>query len=158
MNRRLGEDVAWGARLGLVMGLVYAAIGGLLYLAQDSPEIGRIRLPSLLALYVFGGVTGGVIVGVLRPILNSHLGAIFAGTVSLLPFGFATIVLYSGPISEWGLAEYIGILVTALILGGYIGHDLWKDERASLSRRPESEESLKPGRRRNRRERRRNSI
>lgn len=121
------KDLRWGTGWGLFIGVFYAIIGSAIYLFKDSPEVGYLNLPSLVALYLLAGVGGGAIVGLFRPLIKRRIGAILVGIVAMLPMGTGSIMLYKGPISGWGALEVISVIGGSILLGGVGGSKLWTD-------------------------------
>lgn len=96
------EDLHWGIRWGIYGAVFFtglAAIPALLRFLLNVEEVDGHRLPSfpvIIGLYLFGGVFGGAIVGLLRPLARSWWGMRLVGIVAAVPFCFAVSVALSG--------------------------------------------------------------
>ncbi len=119
MQQPLRDRVIRSVVYGVTMAGFYCVYVLALYLARGNTPFERVgySLPTLMGLYVFGGVAGGAIVGVLLPLAKWRLGASLIGALAGLPLGFA-LYLTSGDYSTTSLALS---LVTVTLIGGMIG-------------------------------------
>lgn len=111
---------------GLVMGLVFSVIlsvgVGVLYWIggpTTSHDTGW-PLPSLIGLYVFGGVTGGLLLGLMLPLTTWRWGAVLVGMIVATPVYLAVgLIEYEDPI------DIVAGLIVAGVVGGCVGYGLW---------------------------------
>jgi peptidoglycan/LPS O-acetylase OafA/YrhL len=76
------KNLKWGLRYGLIVAVAFTVIAAVITLAtgEDSSSKG-LSLPSLIGFYFLGGMCGGLLVGLLRPITKHKAGAILVGTL-----------------------------------------------------------------------------
>lgn len=123
----LKRDWRWGARTGLIFGTLYSLYALLLYAIRgDRPfaENGT-TLARAIAAYYAGGLVGGVVLGVLRPIAITLGGAIVIGVVAFLAIMAGAGMAAFGPPWRWGVAEVVTLLITASIFGVTFGAYGW---------------------------------
>src|SRR5687767_15501416 len=90
-RREFAADLAWGARIGLAFGVVYCALATVLLAGQlrsSAPEAQMPPLWLLLSLYLVGGIVGGALIGLFRPLTRSRPGATLVGVLAMLPIAF----------------------------------------------------------------------
>ena len=107
VRRVLGRTVAWGAWFGVIVGVIIAALSGVIGLASTGdPELAALIVPALLVLAIAQPVCGVVFVldGVLMGAGDAKYLAI-AGGLNLLPYLPAlAIVIALHPGGSGGLA------------------------------------------------------
>ncbi|HEY9514327.1 MAG TPA: hypothetical protein VIQ74_01510 [Gemmatimonadaceae bacterium] len=92
----------------------------------DALERVHVGLGPLLAFYMGAGVLGGLIVGLLWPILRWRLGAYFTSLVVALILTFALVVTLFGNPAYWDRSHWITVLIMTVIFGLQFGNSLWK--------------------------------
>jgi len=115
--------------VGLFMALGYSAWVSVLALAAGPESFARevgVTLPALVGMYFFGGIMGGLIVGLLLPLTRWLIRAVFIGYVAALPF-FSLCVLTLVPPEDWYPKGVSVTLVTGL-LGAFVAAGLWSQE------------------------------
>lgn len=115
------RDIVWGIRWGVALGGI---LGGftmaIILLAGELPSSLSVSLPQLLVLYpLTGGLTGGII-GVFRKRLTTRARVMVAVSIAMFPTTTAFGAVSAGPISNWGVQEWMGMIFGATVLG-YIG-------------------------------------
>src|SRR6266568_8317471 len=112
---RLSVRLSWGGRWGLYYGAALSVLATVGYVLKPSgfAQAG-LNYPEVVAFYVIGGPVAGLIVGLLRPVTASVLGAAIVGIVTAVPIGFALTIMLAG--MPWTRSHTI--LVTILILSG----------------------------------------
>jgi hypothetical protein len=123
-----GRDVKGGIWIGLQFACAYSliaflilALGGTLGTVRGWNIFGR-----YLSVYVFSGVVGGAIYGVLRPLTNRQWGLMLVlSMVGLIiyPATMYTFLTLNGRKSEPGL--WILTMVVAIVFGIGAGHKIW---------------------------------
>jgi hypothetical protein len=91
----------------------------------------EVSLPASLVVYAFGGFTGGVILGLLRPVGRRRAGAALLGVVVMIPVGVIAGLIMLGPISHWDGPDWIGLIMTTTLLGGIGGYSYWEPPSSS---------------------------
>lgn len=89
-----------------------------------------LTLPVIIAVYFAGGITGGCLVGLLRPLTRWRIGAAAVGVIAMIPVCWGAGILVHGPLSVWGEAEYFAWTITPVLIGAYGGwefYQLWDD-------------------------------
>lgn len=122
-SRDLREDMRIGVKVGLLFTAAFSIIATITYLLSGQAAfVARVKmgLPNVLAPYLIGGVTGGMIIGFLRPMRATAAGSFFIGTVSSLPL-LMCLVAVGLPRSAWYPIGAISVGITAVLIGGGIG-------------------------------------
>jgi len=127
LARRLRTDLPIGIRVGLSFSAVYIAMAITAYLltliSRDPDAIKRdfgLNLPTILLLYAAGGLVGGVIVAVLRPLRSTAFGSFVIGTISTYPLAIAFEMLGMPRVDLYPEGVFVA-LGLSLIFGGGIG-------------------------------------
>lgn len=114
-------NVRWGVREGwwfarryLVYGIVLMVLGGSALLKRN-----RITALGVVAVYGLGIPSIGAIVGALRPLCRTSLGAAFVGVIAMLPITSLTVILVAP--RSLGLGLLVGITVGFAIVYGALG-------------------------------------
>jgi hypothetical protein len=114
------NDLRIGIKIGLLYAigfsllasLVYLVVGGRAFVQRNGAD-----LPIVLASYAFGGLAGGLFIGLLRPLRFSRWGAFCMGTVAVIPV-LAALMVVILPRAEWYPPGVVMIVILAVILGG----------------------------------------
>ena len=125
-RRDLSQDLGWGIFWGLalavgvtiVLVVLYALSGAQLFEDHDT------TFGGVVAVYFGGGLVGGAVVGLLRPLTRWRWGAAAVGVVAALPVGLCCRLLRDG-FAPWGPKDTVSVVAFALILGGTIGWIYW---------------------------------
>jgi hypothetical protein len=123
---RLVANLPWGALSGLLFGVIYVLILGILFVVRG-PELFRYYNTSfgeIAILYLYGGVGGGLIVGLLRPLLRWWWGAALVGVVAVIPVGFAFQLMRSG-FAAWGPKDTLVVVIFSIGFGATVGWVNW---------------------------------
>ena len=115
-----------GIREGVGYAALYAAVGVLSVLVRG-PDLLReyqISVGELLAFYVVGGVSAGVIAGALLPLGRHPVGAIVVGFLAMLPTCVVGSLLVFSP-HEWKEMIPAVPLIAAAIYGVFGGLMMW---------------------------------
>jgi hypothetical protein len=114
-------------RIGVKVGLMFAAAFSIIatssyILVGNTAFVARFKVgfPTVLACYLIGGLAGGLIIGLFRPLRSTAIGSFFIGTVSSVPLLLCIIVLML-PRSTWYPIGVISGAITAVLMGGGIG-------------------------------------
>lgn len=114
-NVRWGIHEAWWfARRYLIYGIVLLVVGGPTLLKRN-----HITTIGLVALYLLGIPSIGVIAGALRPLCRTSLGAACVGVVAVLPMILTTVMLVSPP--EFGIGLRAGVTLGFSAVYGVVG-------------------------------------
>jgi hypothetical protein len=83
----LRSRVLWGARWGLRYGLFYSALAGLGVLLRGPGLFtdNHVTALGVLLLYLGGGPLVGSLIGLLRPLAQTAVGAMIVGIVATVP-------------------------------------------------------------------------
>lgn len=115
------KRVTRSTRIGLSVGVLIAVMASIAITVGLGPSY-RGLLEALLTtaiLYVGGGVVGGAIVGLVRPIASRSLGAALIGVLASAPFFAGTAFAVSG--FEWTVDTTITLLIVTVVLGAPLG-------------------------------------
>jgi len=120
-------NIRWGLGWGLAFAAFYCVIALVLNALSDGeafPEK-RVTLPQVLVLYVTCGVLAGLVVGALRPLTKTKMGATVVGTIVAFPVSMGFGLLHSGAPWLWPEETWIATLVFALVFGVMGTEVLW---------------------------------
>jgi hypothetical protein len=113
-------------KVGLFFAGFYSLFVLLIYpfRGEEPSQSTGVGLVAIIVTYVIGGMLGGAIVGLLRPLMRERWGAILVGMIAALPvvLGF-TFAMY-GSMATWEGSTWGGTLLTAVVLGT-IGAVAW---------------------------------
>jgi hypothetical protein len=109
-------------RWGVAVAGVYIAWVTVLYvLSRGSAFEAKDRsFPAIVLAYLFGGVLGGAIVGVLLPLVRYKIGAAFVGMIAFVPVGLGFRIVLVG-FTPWQHDDTLMISTLAVLLGGFAG-------------------------------------
>ena len=107
------RDMVWGVTFGLAMAALYSLIAIVIYVfaGQEPFAAYEISLGEALIGYWAGGLLGGAIFGVLRPLARKPFGAIVVGIVVAVPASAAIIFTIDEN------APWQAVIIMALIFG-----------------------------------------
>ena len=121
------RNMRWGAGAGFLLGCVYSVIALVIHATKGREpfEANDASLASVLFVYLGGGVVGGAIIGLLRPLAKWRFGAVIMGIAAMLPISLGVNLAVSPGISEWTIHNVNKTLLVAIILGGLGGYVSW---------------------------------
>jgi hypothetical protein len=112
---------------GGCIGLLFAAVAAILA-PQGAEDLrsGGLSAGGMVAVYVVGGLAGGVIVGLLLPLAKrSALAAMLVGYVAISPFTWAVAIA----ITRNSTVSPLKIAPITSLAGAYAAWLIWRDER-----------------------------
>lgn len=120
--RSMRQNVTAGVQVGLMMAVLLCLWVAILALIQRSITFKTTSGASFnafvaMGLYLFGGLSGGAMVGALQPMMRWRIGAAIVGILAALPFCTAVIAMLSG-FSVWGRTESISLVLFVITCGG----------------------------------------
>jgi energy-converting hydrogenase Eha subunit B len=117
-----------GAAIGLAFACLYSLYVTGLYLIQGPEPFQRLgtNLGVVIGTYFFGGISAGVVVGVLQPIARWRLGAMGVGIIAAFFVFFGILVAADGLPSRWGSDNWITLTVLPILFGTFAGNSFWK--------------------------------
>lgn len=123
---RLSENVSTGLWWGSRYAVVYSIVGTIIALARRSAlQNYGLTLPQLIGLYVLGGISGGMITGLMLPLVRGQVSAAIVGFFVALPimamFGAA---MY--PNELWSSNFFVTSALSAGLLGPLCGIGMWR--------------------------------
>jgi hypothetical protein len=119
------QNVVWGLRWSLKFVVAYSLIAGSVFIFSG-PSDGPLSFPQILLMYLGLGVVAGIVIGLLRPLFRTRMGATVAGMI------VGAAVYIGGGISVAGIqvmhepGPVIALLLAALLVGGLSGSKWWK--------------------------------
>jgi hypothetical protein len=122
-------NVRWGVTWGLRLALLFSAWVAFLMLANRSlilrvSGVHPVNGLQVIGIYVGGGIGGGIVVGLLRPLSRWALGAALLGLLAALPFAVGLAFLGSN-FSRPDFDDVLPALITAAVLGPSTALWLW---------------------------------
>jgi hypothetical protein len=125
---RIAANIRWGLRGGLWVAAVLSGYVVMLYVARGSAPFvaNSTTLPQVLLLYAAGGLAGGILVGLLRPLTRWRAGAVFTGVLT-------AALVYDGAIravtGSWvdfrSSVDLVGFAIMSICGGGIAGYLSW---------------------------------
>ncbi len=124
----LRRDLRWGIMWGLGFAAVYTFVAALIFAVEGQHpfEANDATLGEAIVGYVLGGLVGGVLLGLLRPLTARRWGAVFVGILVGVPAVGAVVLPIEGPPSAWDQADLFAVVVLGTILGAFGGNHYWK--------------------------------
>jgi hypothetical protein len=126
-NRRLTEDLRIGIRVGLSLSVAFSVLAAMafviLLINREAGALKRdtgLNFPEILLLYVAGGLVGGVLIGLLRPLRSTAVGSFVLGSISAFPC-FMGYILMTSPRTEWYPFGVLAALGGSMALCGSLG-------------------------------------
>jgi hypothetical protein len=111
-----------GARWGLIMASLLSLWVGVLSIIQGSLTFvsstgDRYYAPTIVGLYLLGGVIAGTMIGVLRGLLRWRAGAVLVGVLAAVPIAAVFLITVRG-FAPWGTTETIFVVIFSSAFGG----------------------------------------
>jgi hypothetical protein len=122
------SNVRWGVTRGLFVAVLYCLWVSAVYVIRGTEPFDRqgISYAALVTTYIVVGVLAGAIVGTLRPLARSKLGAFGIGFAAAVPIsGGLAIALFGAPL-KWGAGGFTVVAIYAALVGLFIGSEIWK--------------------------------
>jgi hypothetical protein len=122
----LSDNIVWGMRRGLAFAGVISLFVLVIYIANGAAfaKLG-ISLPEIVLLYAVGGTIAGAVVGAMRPLTNTRVGAMATGVAAALPVSLALGLAFYGAPTQWRRANVANCVIYAVIMGIMGGNVLW---------------------------------
>jgi hypothetical protein len=107
------------------MALIYCVWVGGLYLLEGPEPFSRlgVSLTSVIAAYL-GGVAGGAIIGLLRPLTRGDFGAFVVGYLAAVPITAGLAICLNGWPTTWTGRRWDEFPMLVLIFGTIVGFEL----------------------------------
>lgn len=115
--------------IGLCFSVFYSLyVCGLYWVSGATPfeRLGT-SLGVVIGTYFFGGITAGLVVGILRPLTRWRSGAIFVGIIAAFFVFLGIGVASSGLPSRWRSGDWFAMTVLPVFFGAFAGNKFWKD-------------------------------
>jgi hypothetical protein len=123
----MAANLRWGLGWGLAYAILYSlvAIGLNLLSGGATAEAYELSIWAIIGTYFATGIMGGILVGLLRPLLTSVWGAMLVGVMIAFPVlvGFGT-ALYGLP-NQWEPALLRELTYAAVVSGTVGGYLQW---------------------------------
>jgi len=131
------RNIKWGVSGGLGIAACYCVwVIGIYLIRGDEPFTRQgATLGKVLAVYVWGGALGGLIVGLLRPMAEDEVGALVVGLLAGIPIAAGIVTCVVG--WPWSAKERHIFPMWVLIVGAVVGFLLSKkaEERRKRAER-----------------------
>lgn len=126
------QDIQWGLSWGAALASLFALYVIVLFLLRGSEPFDGlgVSLSAVLSVYFFGGLAGGAVVGLLRPMATSCFASMAIGILVAAPIASGIVFSLAGPPSHWGDSHiFAAVFMTLLygIGGGYIAWTFWRN-------------------------------
>lgn len=140
----IGSNILWGVMRGIAMAIFFSLIALLIYgiAAVRGLEEHELPLYVLIASYFAGGIAGGVIVGLLRPLGKWWWGGAVMGIFALFPAVVSVLISLEGWVTRWDRTHFVFAIMYSVVVGSIVGVMLWRkhqnemrSDRSMLNRR-----------------------
>jgi hypothetical protein len=127
-DQKVLRNLFWGLKWGLWFALFFSLIATAMSVFSGGEIIERqdISLPASIAIYVVGGLAGGAVLGLLRPLTRRRIGAALVGILVMTPVGMITGLILFGPIHTWDGPEWFGLIFSSILFGSCGGYLYWE--------------------------------
>lgn len=119
----------WGTALGGGCSVLVIAYATILRLARGPNAFVYYGLTfeTLSVAYIVGGIGGGLILGLARPLTRWRSGGIVTSIlVATFVYGAAAVAMH-GWITRWNIEDWAGVLVLGLGTGTIGGNRFWEE-------------------------------
>ena len=122
------ENLRWGVAAGLFFAALYSLYVTLLYLIRgpDPFDANETTLGQVIAVYFAGGIAGGAIVGVLRPLAKWRIGAAVVGVVAAVPVFLGIALSLEGGLSGLDRGAWEAVAFCSIFFGILGGNAMWR--------------------------------
>ena len=122
LTRTLIKNLRWRIKTGIRAGLTFTVIAVIAFVLDFKHTLSAKGLTFLAvaAAYLGGGVVAGAIVGALRPLGRSRLGAVLLGVIACVPVAIAIRLAAEG-FTPWTRGDSIIVGLMAVGFGGVSG-------------------------------------
>jgi hypothetical protein len=127
LRQSLRGDLKWGVTWGLWFAGGYSILALGLYGLQGTllGETSRFSLPLVILGYLAAGISGGSVVGLLRPVARGRVGATVLGAfIGVLVYFIAGITTL-GARDLFTMPGLIATVVIGSVVGGACGQTSW---------------------------------
>jgi len=124
-----GANIRWGIQWGMIIASIYSLIALVLNGFSSGQAFSRkgITVGQTIALYFISGLIAGVIIGSLRPIMKTKLGASAVGVIAAFPLSVGISVMRSGSPSGWNDETWVPTVITAVVFGIIGARVFWSE-------------------------------
>lgn len=122
------SNVVWCVIYGLGGGITFTAWVTILFLFRGTEPFDKqgVNFASVVAFYLVGGATGGLVAGILWPLTKWRAGAYLVGLLVAFVVSIGLMYSLAGNPLSWDIAVTLTIPILTVIYGLYIGYQLWK--------------------------------
>lgn len=124
-------NLEWGLWYGVAMACAYSAIAILLFVVRGPRAFvhNGVSLASTIAVYAIGGILGGLILGLLRPLTRYLFGVLLAAIAVSAPLFGGILVATRGVPWEWSQKTWITFTIATCVFGPLFGFINWRQNR-----------------------------
>ena len=122
-------NVRWGVYWGFCGAIVYSAFAVLILIFRGEGPFATndTTFGTVIALYFVSGITVGIVLGVLRPLTHSRVGAAIVGVICTIPAVFMGEMVLN---ERWSLEQnWMTVLVVSVVFGSLSGLIFWRQAR-----------------------------
>ena len=122
-------NIAWGLRRSMAVAVAFAAIVSIEYVFLGPRTTCRIgvTLPTILLMYIGGGLAAGIVLGAGRPLAKTRVGSMILGVfVATCVYGSGCLAVY-GPPNHWHGLAWSTTIVLGVGMGAFVGGKFFDD-------------------------------
>lgn len=110
------------------MAVAYSLLALVIYATSGPRPFDSVGMSvgGLTAAYASGGIAGGLIAGLLRPLGSTRPGAMVGTTVVFAPLGLVLGLAIIGPPSQWTTYQRVGMVLWCVFFGVTLGNQYWR--------------------------------
>lgn len=127
--RRVARNMRWGAALGLGCSVIFVTYIAILRVVRGPHAFTQygVTFKTTVLIYVVGGLGGGMILGLVRPLTRRRSGGILTGIlIATFAYGAVGIGL-DGWVTRWDVGNWVALLLLGLGVGAYGGNRFWEE-------------------------------
>lgn len=121
---KIRNNVFWGGVIGLFGGVVISVFATAVLILKGFPD--ELPVIEIYVTYLGGGLSAGLIIGILCPWIRSRSAATIASMIAVLPITIGFLILISGPIQSWGEAEVFSLVFCSIFFAIFVGKIAWE--------------------------------
>jgi hypothetical protein len=142
------DNIRWGLWYGIFMAVLLSALAALILLTRGTGPFSKnvVSLGTAIAIYAIGGVLGGAILGLLRPLTRYFIGVLLISIPVSLPIFAGSLLAFKGSPWSWDRITWITIAMLTFVIAPFFGIVIWFQNRRHNVSNNEVASSASPNR------------
>ena len=120
LKRRIVANVRWGVGNGVFFAIFFSAIAFVTFLHHGArPFLEKhVTFGAVILVYFIGGVLGGAVLGLLRPLSRFFLGALVVGTIVGFVLFASIMIAVQGLPTTWDRSIWLALIFSLVLRHG----------------------------------------